>query len=363
MTPLLFVAYVGACALAVYAQLVFTIRECRRLTQRGETAIDQLYVRIERYLGLSFRSKLEDWLQTVPWHQMAAGEQRVQHGNEQIVIKPDISVAPDSQVDDILVTNHFVCGARCQLGREIYVRGDCEIGQSSIVQALAVDGRVILRRAARVVRWLDAEGNVALEPGCEVRGRLTSTTSIALAAGSSVRSAYAPVVATARNGSTQPTPVPRDSRTTLSTGTLEGWAAVGADRHRIRLLAADCLEYDGDLTLAKATILPKLVVRGNLTIAAGSEVREDVKATGSVRIGANSVCWGNIVAGRDVQFGCLSMFAGVVYAERHVRFGEGVLGHARGRHVAVYACETVTLGHNVWLQGKVAAGRFVVAAR
>lgn len=362
MKLLIFVAYVGGCGLVLYAQLILTIRECKQLMQRRETSIDQFYVRIERYLGLSFRSKLADWLAAASADLGAGTEQRLLRGHEQIVIVPTARIASDSHVDDILVTGDFACAPRCHLSRELYVRGDCDIGESSIVQAVAADGSVILRRDTRVIRWLDAVGRVFIEPSCEVRGRLTSTTSIALGPGSRVKSAYAPVVGTARNGSTTRTPPVPNGRMALSSTMLDYWIAAGANRRRLRLLAPDCLEYDGDLTLGRAVVLTKLVVRGTLTVAPGSELRQDVKATRSLRIGANSVCLGNLVAGRDVQLGPMVVFAGVVYAERHVRIGEGVLGRASNRDVAVYGCETVTLGHDVWLHGKVAAGHFVVAS-
>lgn len=361
---LLFAGYVAGCLLLLGAQLLLTVRECRRLSERGAVTIDQFYVRVERYLGLSFREKLADWLAAGDARPVAAEEQRVSKGDEQIVIQRAISLPAGTEVDDILVSERFVCGEGCRIGREVYVRGDCEIGRDSAVQALAADGRVRLRRAAHVVRWLDAAGPVALEADCRVQGRLTSSTAISLAPGTRVKSAYAPVVATAQNGAEPPARPSASAgpRIVLSDPAQPEWEAAGADRRRMRLLADDCVEYEGNLALPAVDLRLKLVVRGNLSVGAGSELRADVKATGSLRVACDSICSGNLVAGVDVHLGPMVMFAGVVYAERSVRLGQAVLGRAAGRDVAVYGCEIVLLDHDVWVQGKVAAGRYVVAA-
>jgi hypothetical protein len=52
----------------------------------------------------------------------------------------------------------------------------------------------------------------------------------------------------------------------------------------------------------------------------------------------------------------------VIYAEGSIRIDRSVIGRGRDGEVAVYGCETVTLAEDVWVHGKVAAGKYVMAA-
>ena len=135
MNELLFAAYFGGCVLVLYAQLSLMAREYRELSNRPPTFIDQLHLRLERYFGLSFRSKLIEWLYADMWPSLERrGPSRKA---DRISVNTDVTLPAGTATDDIIVTHSFACGAGCSVTREVYAGGDCDIGPGSTIQAMA----------------------------------------------------------------------------------------------------------------------------------------------------------------------------------------------------------------------------------
>jgi hypothetical protein len=364
VSAIAFAVYTTCCLIALAGQLAFAFREWRLLSRRDPIRIDQLYVRIERYFGLAFRAKLKEWL-AGPEGELTPDRVRVvDRGHEQIRVHEKLTVPDGERIDDVVVADTLAAGTGCRFSREVYTKRHCRIGSESALQALAADGDVLLGRATRVIRWVDAAGEVMLEPGCRVLGRVTSAVRVLMTTGSMVKSAHAPVVVTI-NGRPASRPPYEADRLSVERVTLDeegdGWAAAGAPKPR-RQMAPECVAYDGDLKLPAVLVPTSLVVRGNLTIGPGSILRGDVKASGTIHLGAHSVCEGNIVAGRDIHLGAETSFHGVVFAEGAVRIARGVIGSRPDPGVAVYGATTVILGPDVEIHGKVSAGMHVLVA-
>jgi hypothetical protein len=136
-------------------------------------------------------------------------------------------------------------------------------------------------------------------------------------------------------------------RTSLAfDGSDEGMRPMGDDTW----ICTRSIEAQGPLALDR-----KLVVLGSFSVPAGSELLQDVKAEGNISIGAGSVCRGNLVSDASITLGAGSHFAGVLHAARDISLGPGVRGEGGGRVVA-WAAHRVTLGQDVVVRGKIAAG-------
>jgi len=356
MNELLFAAYFGGCVLVLYAQLSLVAREYRELSNRPPTFIDQLHLRLERYFGLSFRSKLIEWLYAGMWPSL---ERRGPSRNaDRISVNTDVTLPAGTATDEIIVTHSFACGAGCSVTREVYVGGDCDIGPGSTIQAMAVDGKVAIGRGTRIVRWLDAKGDIRVEPGCGISGRITSASHISLAPGVELKSAFAARLFTLPGRDPLALPSGAVSEPLVLDAAIDTWRRAGVNGARLRLLSDECMEHDGDLVLPAVRLRVSLVVKGSLKIGAGSHLEGDVKAVESMRIGPHSVCLGHLTAGHHVTLGSGTTFSGVIYAERSVRLEVGC--RSEGAQVAVHGDTTVTLADAVSISGKVSAGDRVV---
>ena len=91
-------------------------------------AIDQLYVRIERYFGLAFRARLEQWLQREPADITPDGVRIIDKSEERIQVHDHVVLGDGERFDDILVASGLVTGDNCRLAREAYSRQHCRIG-------------------------------------------------------------------------------------------------------------------------------------------------------------------------------------------------------------------------------------------
>jgi hypothetical protein len=360
MSELSFAAYTVCCFVAFAGQLAFALREWRALGRRDAMFVDQVYVRVERYFGLAFRDKLQQWLRR-PAREVASNVFVVAKEGEEIWVHHDLVVPPGGRFEAIVVADTLETGYGCALLREVYTRHDCRLGAANVVQAMASDGVARIGRGTRVIRWIDAAGELVLEPHCRVLGRATSATRIVLHAGARVASAHAPEIVTVDDGVEAPashTTDPNISRTTLGDDDA-AWQAIGASGRR-RPMCPGCIASDGDLILPTVRITANLVVRGDLMVGPHSVIEGDVKATGSIRIGAQSACRGSIVAAGDVQLAAGVSFTGVIFAEGSIGMAAGVTGIRRDPGVAVYAAEAVRLQAGVTIHGKVSSGDQVV---
>jgi hypothetical protein len=360
MSEVSFAAYTVCCLAAFAGQLMFALREWRVLDRRDAMYVDQIYVRVERYFGLAFRDKLEQWLRR-PAREVAPNVSVIEKEREEIWLHQRLAVPAGGRFDAIVVAESLETEYGCVLLREVYTRHDCRLGDANVVQALAADGAIRLGRGTRVIRWVDAADDLVIEPHCRVLGRATSATRLLLHSGAKVASACAPVVTTigATSEPSADMPLDNDVSRAILADDESAWHAVGASGLR-RQISSDCIGYQGDLVLPAVTIRSNLVVRGDLMIGPHSVVEGDIKATGSIHVGARCNCRGNLVAGRDVHLAAGVTFRGVIFAEGSIVMTAGVTGIRSDPGVAVYAAATVKLQAGVTIHGKVSSGDHVV---
>jgi hypothetical protein len=365
-----FLAFSAVFAAVVYLHFAFAQSAWRALRGREPREVNLAYVRLEDYFGRSFRSKLARW-RTLP----DTGEpnpyfRTIWKGDERILLAGTTHYPEAGTSDEILsFDGEFSCGPRCTFTREIHVRRDCQIGKQSRLQSIASDGALTLGPDVTVVRWADSTGDLELRPGARVLARATSEGTIRMGLDSRAVSLFAPEVASHGRADEDveihAAPRPGSGITLLAPGESGeplGIFNSGVDRGRFTPLGRDGWIYRGDLILGVPLRLQaKLVVMGTLVCPGGSLLEADVKATGDISLGPATVTHGHLIADGDLYLGPRSFFSGVLLAGGNLHIGRTTRGLADPDPAIAYAGNVVRLESNVVIQGKVSAGKHVVA--
>ncbi len=340
-------------------------RAWRQIKGRDSSELDLAYVRMEDYFGQSFRTKLAEWIKTLPRAVNSSTSLRVfDKGNERIFVAGGAQYPAGRKEREILVIEgDFACGRDCEFEKELMVKGNCAIGPDTHLQALAVDGTLHVGEGARVRRWVDAAKHLTVGRDAAVASRVTSRTSIELLPGAQALSFFAPEVFTeGRRESELQIEVAPALIVQLPHPDTDAKAAHGYDPAKLFSMGGNTYLYNGDLHLmAPLHLRAALVVRGDFSCPKESLLEAGLKAYGSISIGAASVVKGNLVAGRDIALKPNTYFQGLLHAGGAMRLSRGVRGLRDKMPVAAYAAGVVTVESNVVVNGKLASGRRVVA--
>lgn len=348
-----------------YLHFSLAHRAWRQIRGRQSAELDMGYVRLEDYFGQSFRSKMANWVRTLPRATNSTTGLRVfDKGGERIFVAGAAQYPAGRREREILVIEgDFSCGRDCEFERELMVKGNCTIGEDTHLQALAVDGTLHIGYSVRVRRWVDAVKHLTMNEDVKVMSRVTSRTSIELHPGAQAQSLFAPEVFTEGRHENElqiemaPPVVVQlphlDNRTA---------PANGYDPAKLFSMGGNTYLYNGDLHLsAPLHLRAAFVVRGNFSCPKESLLEGDLKAHGSITIGAASVIKGNLVAGGDMTLKPNTYFQGLLHAGGALRLTRGVRGLREGLPVAAYAGGVMTVESNVVVNGKLASAQRVVA--
>jgi len=349
-----------ACGVIVWLHFAFALREWRRTRGAPTLAIDMGYTRSEGHLPASFRTKLAEWMQAEARPAEDGQGHVIERRGERIRILPTATLPDLFRSDGVLVVlGDLTCGERCTFGREVYVQGNCTIGAGSVVQAIAVDGDLVLGRTTGVVRWADAEGDVTVGADCRIGARVTARRSIRIAAGARARAFSAPEVRTLSSG-TEPPLQPGSRRPAVRVPPVDDTPAAGAWPHRFDRLTDACWRYGGSLTSDRPLDVGRtLIVRGDVHAPAGSRFASDIKATGSIAIGPGSECLAGVVSDRSILVGPGTVLGGHLLAGDCAVIDRGVRGANTDTGVAAYAHRVLYVRDAVVIAGKLAAGDYV----
>jgi hypothetical protein len=239
----------------------------------------------------------------------------------------------------------------------IHVQGDCLLPTGVRTLGVVADGALTMEPDSELEQFADCRGAMTIGRNCTL-GLATSATSILIEAGSKLRSASAPEIRTSGPGvSAVAAPSQRL--------TIPGISDAGYAGSALHKLSEDTWICEQTLNSAEPILArSKLIVTGSFTAAPGSELLDDVKASGDIRIGIGSVCHGNLVSGGNLVLSEGVRFEGALHAEGSLVLGAGVKGGVvervdlnqnPPRRVVAYAAGVVTLGPGIVIRGKVAS--------
>ncbi len=368
-----FLAFAAAVAVVMYLHFLLAHYAWRRSKGKPSLELDRGYVRMEDYFGRSFRLKVREWLKSAGSPRGAVWETTTARAGERLRCVPTLALPDASSEDAVLVVqSDFSCGTACRLEREIYARGDGQVGDRSHLQAIATDGALTLGAGVSIGRWADSEGDLEIGPGASVGGRVSSRGAVRVSAGARAQSLFGRVIEV--KGATEPAGsegerLPEESveipSDTTARPAVRNNPVPGFDLSRLSQLSADTWVYRGDLCPSvRLEVTSKLIVKGDCRCPAGTRFHDDVKVSGSLELGPVSVAGGNLIARGRIALGPHTRFEGVIHAGECLHLGVGVSGGRNGARVAAFARRVVYLGEGVRIaDGKIAAGEYVVAAR
>jgi cytoskeletal protein CcmA (bactofilin family) len=268
----------------------------------------------------------------------------------------------------LLARGDFHAGAGCRFNQPIYVAGDCHVGKGCRLEAITVEGDLILGPGATVARWAEAGRLLDMRSGSSVAGQAIAGRSAQIGIGASAGTLTAPDIATVGREAAM-VDAPRVAQSIdvppPASGELPGLAWVRGFRlEKLSPLGAETWLYDGSLAFPVPLYLrSKLVVRGAFSCPPGSLLGDDVKAGDTLRVGQGSICKGNLAARSDLVLERDCLFEGDLSSDRWIRLASGVRGlrvsGASGAFVRVEARQALVLEPNVVVRGQLHAEQSV----
>ncbi len=359
---ILLVIFLSLFALSFY----FGFREWLHPEDNAPLPVDVEYVRVENYFGTSFRSKMQEWLETArpvatSGPLLPPVEAILEKDNgERILLLNSGQFGDGKEHDELLCCDGDVTLAgHSVFQREIYSRGKVETGTAVKMQALAADRDVLLGRDNEVARWVDAIGKIRLSNGTVVHSRVCSQESIQLDSGVSAQSLYAPVIFTAGY---KPQPGYTAPSEEMAPGAAD--AAISKSMEslppNVARLAVDTLLVRGDLDLKPGSrVDSNLIVHGTLRSGADCVFLGDVKAA-KVQLGPRNAVSRNLVSGSTLEVGESSRVGKALVAETDVFLASGTRVGQPGKLGVVSSGREVKLAGNVAVWGKISGGHAVV---
>ncbi len=183
----------------------------------------------------------------------------------------------------------------CQ--KEIACEGSMESGENGSYRALYAAATLHLNRNSTIIRWCHADAILKISGGCRITGRASANETIEIDAPCLFMSMAAPTI-----------------------------------------LAGDAQPRVCDAVLpdpASATMTENRVVRGPISLAAGTRLRGSVKARRRLEVGADSVIDGALVCEGDIVIGTRCVVWGPIVAEGDIHIAEGCEIGCLGRPASV----------------------------
>ncbi|MBI3894467.1 MAG: hypothetical protein HY313_00910 [Acidobacteria bacterium] len=351
----------------------FGAQEWFRPRDASPLPVDVEYVRVENYFGVSFREKMQDWLQTaralpVPESTKLPIRSVLETPEgEKILILSGGRLGSHQEAEEIIYSEEgllFVEPQSCFRG-QIYVRGKLESGVGVRLRAVVADGDVILGEHNTVAHWIDAQGRILLRKGTTVASRVSSSECIEMESQVSAQSLYAPLVFTAgyRHSSCS---IAGDILATPSVSVLPYQSTNPSEMPavlkgtRCTRLAMDTWLVQGDLRLPPySRVESKLVIHGALQSEPDCYLGGDIKAH-CIEFGARNRVLGNVISESEVGVGESSFMGRNLVAETDIVLRSGARIGRPEVFVAVSAGRQIRLESDVAVYGKLAAGYSVL---
>ncbi|MHB1670600.1 MAG: bactofilin family protein, partial [Acidiferrobacter sp.] len=179
----------------------------------------------------------------------------------------------------------IVLPASIAFQREVACEGSLESGENGSYRALYAAATLHLNRNSTIIRWCHADVTLKISGGCRITGRASANETIEVDAPCLFVSMTAPTI-----------------------------------------LAGDAQPRMRDATLpdpVSATMTEDRVVRGPVSLVAGTRLRGSVKARRRLEVGADSVIDGALVCEGEIIIGMRCVIWGPIIAEGDIHIAEG----------------------------------------
>ena len=315
----------------------------------------------------AFRDHARAWLTLIP-HYGVGSTRAVELGSQRALVGEGVLCRDGMSVESlILARGDFHAGNGCRFQSPVYVSGNCHFGKNCQLDAITVEGYLILGPNSRVRRWAESGRTMDLRSGsfagqAAIAGR---SLQVGIDAGATVLTA--PEIATTGRMVDCGDMPPVQQSIVIgppSTGELPplGWVR-GFKIEKLIPLGAETWAYDGSLQFpAPVYLRSKLVVRGSFSCPPGSMLEDDVKSGDSLRVGRGSICKGILTARGEMVLERDCLFEGDLIGDRTIRLSSGVRGLRAPGLVRVSARQGLILEPNVVVRGQLSSGEWVRGA-
>ena len=263
--------------------------------------------------------------------------------NEKVEITGPLLVKSGLRTKHILLVNgELKAGKDTVFDKEIYVRGIAVFGEGAKTRAVAGTGDIIFMGNTRITRWASTPGNIVVADGGFLGVRVTCDGELKI--GRKCRFMYLfgnPILTMRRN--------PMEySEAGFSAGAAE---TAGKEKYD-DIGNSSWFMSGGEMVMPPATKIDKdIIIKGNITIKSGCEIRGSIKAGGDIFIEHNSLVTGNIFSEGNVVIGQQCSVLGNIFCQNMLKISDRVVIGAAGSVKTAIGKKRVELGCGVVAHG------------
>jgi len=319
------------------------IIELQNPTDEEALPVDLKYARDPRYFGHSFR-KIVDMAVESSANVDAMAEVKLSHA-EQVEVCGFKRVGEGDRVRHVVyVRGDLEMGNNSVLQKEARVVGNAFLQNDCFFRAMAVDGNVVLGPRTRLARWLDAEGNIMVEDACQLGISCASAKTIMLGRDTEFRRLLGAPVRTHA-----------DQRPDLSRQpNLADLPPVPKKSEKLETIEDDLDFVKGDLTVYENdTVKHDLVVAGDLNVKAGVVFRGSIRTHGTAVLGRGVIVHGNLFCEGAISLDDDCQVLGNIFGQDTVFIGQGCRVGQRDKVKSVIGKKAVSLAADVIIYGYV----------
>lgn len=306
------------------------IMELKRPRDNKALGINMNFSKDHKYFGRSFKEILDRGLGT---------EKTVTPGVYTIALSKPEAVRvvleeriPDQQkIDQIYyLANDCVSGSGVKFQKEVYAKGNINIGKNSSLRALYSEGDITIEENTKILRWIVGDRSISISEGCELGLSVSGSAELSVSRNCTFSRLYGMPFCTYR---VEKSTLPPD-------GSL-----AGIDDTAI------VLTKDEIVIPPYTTLTSDIVARGTLRLREGCTVQAAIKAYENVYIENNARLTGDVFGEKDVVIGEGCVIAGNVFSQGNITIEQGSEVGNPSVVKSVIAKKSITIAGNVKIYG------------
>lgn len=331
-------------ALLMFLPFLPGVIEFNKKRDNKPLRIDMEYTRNPRFFDTSFKKilskalgdKKEPGIYELTLSKKEKGE--ILEGNA--IIANDIKHL-------IFAKDSFSTGEDVFLYKEVYAKGQVEIGANNNLRALASDSDVLLSDGVVLKRWIGTDGNIKVGNNCNLGIMVSANKKIEIGAKCIFRRIYGNPVMT----------YPFEERVQYEEVLQEGVSV----KEPLNELKPEGIQELGDVAFLFNDKWPSIppyskierdiVAKSSLKIKPYSEIKGSIKVYGDLVIEHDVKIDGNIFCESDIEINDNCSITGDIFSQRNIRINNNVIIGKKGHVKSLIAKRDMVVGQNFIMYG------------
>ncbi|HVZ17481.1 MAG TPA: hypothetical protein VG897_10220 [Terriglobales bacterium] len=223
----------------------------------------------------------------------------------QVLRMEDISSLPNDLVETPTFAPHdLVFPLPICFTHELYVKGNLQLANDSLLRAVLVEGDTELGERTTVARWIHCDGNIEAGPDARLYGRTSAKASVTLCRGCSFERVGAAEIHTGVASS------PRHETSPLCQGRSLADVRLGRVRSNGDFYLRDSDAFQGHIVAAgkvavgdNVLVIGSVKARADFEIGSGTDVEGTVVSRGRMKIGEHCYLKGPVISEGELVIG------------------------------------------------------------